>query len=333
MNRKFAVAVVALLALPRGVAAQAGGVAGAQAVVAESAIDADRLLAHLRYLAADERGGRRTGSPGNAAAREYLLAEFRRLGLEAPGGTHTQGFEFVGRRDSVTYRGVNLLGLVRGTTNPDRYIVVTAHYDHVGVGQADARGDSIYNGADDNASGTAALLALAAYFRAHPPANSILFAALDAEEMGLQGARALVASPPVPLEAIVVNVNMDMVGRNAQGELYVAGTYHYPFLKPYVERVAARSGVKVLLGHDRPDLPPGDDWTGASDHGAFHRAGIPFLYFGVEDHPDYHKPSDEIEGIDPEFYARAVATVLDAVRELDANLTAVAAARRAAGAR
>ncbi|HEX7049322.1 MAG TPA: M28 family peptidase [Longimicrobiales bacterium] len=313
-------------------AASRGGVPGsAAAATAASApggrIDAERMLETVRYLADDARRGRRTGTPGNEAARAYIVEAFRRVGLTPVAGGYTHPFTFTGRRDGSEYRGVNILGTIEGRVRPDRYIVITAHYDHVGVGKPDATGDSIYNGADDNASGTAALLALAAYFHAHAPANSMLFAALDAEEMGLRGARALVADPPVPLDDVVIDVNMDMVSRNARGELYVAGTYHYPFLAPLVERIAAGASVTLLPGHDRPGLPPGDDWTSASDHGAFHAAGIPFLYFGVEDHPDYHRPSDEVAKIDPDFYARAVETILDVVLALDADLDAVAAQR------
>jgi Zn-dependent M28 family amino/carboxypeptidase len=199
--------------------------------------------------------------------------------------------------------------------------VVTAHYDHLGVGRPDERGDSIYNGADDNAAGAAALAAIAGYLREHPPAHSVIFVAFDAEEMGLQGARAFVAEPPVPLDAIAINLNMDMISRNDRNELYAVGTYHYPFLKPYVERVAARSGISLLMGHDSGEVRS-EDWTSASDHGAFHARGIPFLYFGVEDHPDYHKPSDEFERIQPEFYQMAVETILDLLLELDAELPA-----------
>jgi hypothetical protein len=285
-------------------------------------IDADRMLDDIRFLSSDALEGRRVESEGNARAREYILDVFEHIGLEPIGDGYTREFTFVGRRDSVEYRGVNVIGSVRGTTHPDRYIVITAHYDHVGIGTPDESGDSIYNGADDNASGTAALLALAAYFQEHRPNHSIIFAALDAEEMGLQGARAFVANPPVPLESIVLNVNMDMVSRNDNGELYVAGTYHYPFLKPVVERIAERAPVRLLTGHDSPDLPPGDDWTRASDHGAFHAAGIPFLYFGVEDHDDYHRPSDEFAGVQPEFYTRAVETVLAVTLELDREFPA-----------
>jgi Zn-dependent M28 family amino/carboxypeptidase len=135
--------------------------------------------------------------------------------------------------------------------------------------------------------------------------------------MGLQGARAFVANPPVPQDALLFNVNMDMISRNEADELYAAGTYHYPWLVPLIERLAADAPVTLLMGHDRPDLPPGDDWTQSSDHGPFHTAGIPFLYFGVEDHPDYHRPTDTFENIDPDFFARAAETVRRTIRALD----------------
>lgn len=308
---------VLLLLVTTMILSACGAGPAAQAVSEAPVVDAERLMADLRYLASDELAGRGVGTPGNAAAREYIVSAFERIGLAPVAGSYTHAFRFTGRRDGVEREGVNVLGVVEGTTHPDRWIVVTAHYDHVGIGRPDESGDSIYNGADDNASGTAALLALAAYFKEHRPAHTILFAALDAEEMGLQGARALVAQPPVPLEQIVANVNMDMVSRGDKGELYAVGTYHYPQLLPLVERIAARSKITLLTGHDRPDLPPGDDWTMASDHGPFHRAGVPFLYFGVEDHPDYHRPSDEADKVDPAFYAAAVETVIDAVREID----------------
>jgi hypothetical protein len=104
---------------------------------------------------------------------------------------------------------------------------------------------------------------------------------------------------------------------------------HYPYLKPYVEQVQPRAPVKLLMGHDNvaPGGRPSDDWTGASDHGAFHSARIPFLYFGVEDHPDYHRPTDDFERLQPAFYVRAVETVLDVFLLLDADGAAIRARR------
>ena len=121
----------------------------------------------------------------------------------------------------------------------------------------------------------------------------------------------------MPKEAILLNVNMDMVSHSEKGELYAAGAAKYPQLRAPLERVAGRAPVRLLLGHDTPVPSPRDDWTSQSDQGAFHQAGIPFVYFGVEDHPDYHRPSDEPRTITLGFYVKAVRTVLDAVRELD----------------
>ena len=288
-------------------------------------IDAQALVAGARILSADSMEGRRPGTPGSERARRWLDAQYREIGLAPVGGSIRHPFTLTSQRDSSTRQAVNFVGMVRGTESPDRYIVVTAHYDHVGFGRA-VDGDSLYNGADDNASGTSALLALARWFRQNLPRNSIIFVALDAEESGLRGAREFVANPPVPKDAIVLNVNMDMVGRNDRNELYAAGAYHAPYLRPYLERVVARAPVTLRLGHDTPENPR-DDWTTQSDHGAFHSAGIPFIYFGVEDHPDYHRPSDEFSRLQPEFYTRAAETVLDVLIELDRNLGAIQAAR------
>jgi Zn-dependent M28 family amino/carboxypeptidase len=224
------------------------------------------------------------------------------------------------RRDRpfrVEYRdAANVLGLIRGRTRPERVIVVSAHYDHLG-----RREGRLFPGADDNASGVATLLALVAWFQAHPPAHSLAFAAFDAEELGLRGARAFLDSGLLPAERIVVNVNLDMLARGDRGRVFVAGTAHTPELRAVVEQAARRSATAVHLGHDRPLWRTGliDDWTTGSDHGAFHARGIPFLYFGVEDHPDYHAPTDTFERIPQRFFLQAAETVLDTLLALDAR--------------
>jgi Zn-dependent M28 family amino/carboxypeptidase len=300
--------ILALAALACGPAG-----AGAQSGPATAAVDAATLMADVRVLAHDSMQGRAVGTPGNAKARAFLLRRFRDVGLEPFGDSFERPFAFTGRGAGAGRQGVNLVGVVRGRTRPDHYLVVTAHYDHVGV-----RDGVIFNGADDNASGAAALLALAEALRREPAEHSVIIAALDAEESGLRGARAFLADPPVQRSAILANLNMDMLSRSDEGELWVAGTHHYPQLLPLIERVARRAPVKLRTGHDRPGVPDEDDWTTLSDHGPFHAAGIPFLYLGVEDHADYHKPTDDADRIAPEFYANAVATTLDVLREMDA---------------
>ena len=279
-----------------------------------------RLMTDLSVLSADSMGGRAVGSSGNEMARAYLVESFEEAGLEPFDGSFELPFTF--DADGEQRRGVNVVGFVPGASAERPWIVVTAHYDHLGT-----RDGEIYNGADDNASGTAALLWMARRLVDDRPVHPVAFAAVDAEELGLQGARALVADPPpeLAMNRVALNVNMDMVSRN-DSVLYAAGTYHYPFLEAHLNRARERAGVVLRYGHDQPGLPPGDDWTNASDHGPFHAAGIPFVYFGVEDHADYHQPSDDFERVDADFYGRSVSTILEVVRELDASLVEIAAA-------
>jgi Zn-dependent M28 family amino/carboxypeptidase len=282
------------------------------------ALDSAELLRDVYRLADDSMRGRRVGSPEGAKARDFLAARFDALGLDRIGAGRIQPFEIVSSRMPAGGRGANVVGLIRGTRVPDRYIVITAHYDHVGVGRP-VNGDSIYNGADDNASGTAGLLQLARWFVKHPAAHSLILAAVDGEESGELGSRAFVEQPPVPLDRMLADVNLDMVGRNVNGELYAAGPGKYPKLRPLVEATIACSPVKLLIGHDSGGR--GQDWTNQSDQGSFHRRGIPFVYFGEEDHPDYHRPSDTPDRLMPGFFVGSVRTVADFVRRLDEERT------------
>jgi Zn-dependent M28 family amino/carboxypeptidase len=281
--------------------------------VKSQTIDAKNLIKDIKYLSSDNLKGRETGTAENALARKYILKRFKKSGLKPFKNNYLQEFSFKDRSDKE-YRGINVVGQIKGKTNPDKYIIVTAHYDHVGVNKGE-----IYNGADDNASGTSALFAIAKYFKKNAPINSLIFVAFDAEEKGLRGARHFVENLPVKKEEILLNINMDMISRNDKNELYAAGTFSYPQLKPFIEAIQKDAPVKLLLGHDDP-AQGRDDWTFQSDQGAFHRQKIPFIYFGVEDHKDYHKPTDIFENIQPEFYVNAVETILMAVKSIDENM-------------
>lgn len=281
-------------------------------------IDEKSLLKNLKYLSSDEMRGRKTGTEENAVARKFLVDQFEEIGLSAHYTDFQQEFTFTSRREKKTISGVNVVGFLAGSSSK-KLIVITAHYDHIGVGKANSEGDSIYNGADDNASGTAALLELAKYFKKNRPEHSVIFAALDGEEMGLQGARALVKDFPFPLEQIVININMDMISRNEKGELYASGTYYYPSFKPILEEAAANSKVKLKFGHDEPNTGS-DNWTQSSDHGPFFTANVPHIYFGVEDHPDYHQQGDSFENIEPNFYINSVNLILSSAIALDKQL-------------
>jgi len=285
--------------------------ASGQSGCSPATVDSVRLLGDVSRLADDSMRGRRLGTPGGAMARDFLATRFDVIGLGIAGGGRVAPFAAGG------VRGANVIGVVRGRTAPDAWIVVSAHYDHLGVGPP-VNGDSIYNGADDNATGTAGLLAIASYFAAHQPAHSLLLVAFDGEEEGDLGSLALVANPPVPLANMLIDVNLDMIGRNAGGELFAAGPDRFPALRPMVEATAACAGLTLRIGHDVPGDRVHDDWTGQSDQAAFFAAGIPFVYFGEEDHPDYHRPSDSADRLMPGFYAAAVRVAIDFIGRFDA---------------
>jgi Zn-dependent M28 family amino/carboxypeptidase len=281
-------------------------------------LNKEKLLAHLEYFASDELQGRETLTEGSKKAQQYLINYFSSLGLESQFPDFQQKFTFENpRKKKVFEDAINVIGFIGGKSSR-KLLVITAHYDHVGIGKPSS-GDSIYNGADDNASGTATLLALAEYFSNNRPEHSIIFAALDAEEMGLRGAKALVSDFPFPLDQILVNVNMDMVSRNDQGEIYASGTYQNPHLKPILEKASQGLSPKLLFGHDLP-ATGSNNWTQSSDHGAFYDRGVPHIYFGVEDHKDYHTPSDEFKNIQPEFFYNAANLILKSILAFDKEL-------------
>lgn len=274
-------------------------------------IDKPQLLNDIRFLASEELEGRKSLSEGNLKAREFIRQRFDSLGLTSQYADHTQHFSLnIPGSGASSGQGANVVGFIPGMES-EKVMVITAHYDHLGKA-----GDGIFYGADDNASGTAGLLALAAYFSRNRPSNSIMFVAVDAEEMGLQGARALVKDFPFPLEDVLLNINLDMISRSEQNELYAAGTGHYPQFKPVLQEAAKGAEVDLAFGHDEPGTGS-DDWTHASDHAAFHEQGIPFIYFGVEDHMDYHKTTDRYENIDQDFFYGAVNLILDCIRAVD----------------
>lgn len=184
------------------------------------------------------------------------------------------------------------------------YVVLTAHFDHVGIGTPDETGDSIYNGADDDASGTAAILEIAEAFASLPeaPARSVLFLAVSGEEYGLLGSTAYVEDPPViDIDSVVANVNMDMVGRNAPDTVIGIGQ-EYTTLEDVLDAIQERHpelGLNVIL-----DPAPEKNFFFRSDQLAFIQAGIPAVFFTTDEHEDYHRPSDEPAKINNDKVAR-----------------------------
>ncbi|MAC90361.1 M20/M25/M40 family metallo-hydrolase [Maricaulis sp.] len=278
-------------------------------------LDREQLLSDLSILAADDMQGRAVGTDGNARARAYIIDRLEAMGVEPVGDSYEHGFSFEMPRTREKVDGTNILARIEGTSVSARTMVVSAHFDHEGM-----RGEQIWNGADDNASGVASVLAVAEMFMAEPPEHDVIFAFVDAEENGLQGARAFVADPPIPVENITFNLNMDMVAMSTDRILWAVGTYHYPYLTPIVEDVASRATVSMPMGYDEPTEEPGGDWTNLTDSGAFHAAGIPFIYLGVDFHPHYHQPTDTYENMTLDFFQDASEAIADFARQSDAQL-------------
>ena len=199
----------------------------------------------------------------------------------------------------------NTVGILEGS-DPElknEYLVFSGHMDHVGVGRPNAEGDSIYNGADDDASGTVAVVELAEAFAMLDPApkRSIVFLAVSGEEKGLWGSAYFANFPTVPEGSMVANVNADMIARNWSDSIVVIGKEHSD-LGETLERVWAAHPELNMVPMD--DIWPEENFYGRSDHFNFARKGIPILFFFNGPHDDYHQPSDELENIDAEKAAR-----------------------------
>lgn len=201
----------------------------------------------------------------------------------------------------------NTVGILEGTDPQLRneYIVFSAHMDHVGVNSANAK-DSIWNGADDDASGTTGILALAEAFAAAPTRRSIIFVTVSGEEKGLWGSEYFAAHPPVPVERMVANVNLDMIGRNWKDTIVAIGKEHSD-LGATLARVSAAHPELRMQAID--DLWPQENFYFRSDHYNFAKRGVPVLFFFNGTHVDYHQPSDSPDKIDTEKLARVVKLV------------------------
>jgi len=278
-----------------------------------SRITAELMARHVRALADDSMRGRATLSPEIEKAAAYVAAAFARAGLDpaGEGGAYIQRFT-VGHDTAAASRRTapNVVGLLHGRDPALRgeVVAVVAHMDHVGVAGRD-RGcsavgaDSVCNGADDNASGTAGVLALAEAFAAQEvqPRRSILFLAVSGEERGLLGSRAFVARPSVPLDSMVALVNLDMIGRNRSDSVYLNGWGKSTISDLVRELAAQHRELGLAVGPDEEDRPqtPGD-----SDHFPFQRQGVPYVFFYAGGHPDYHAPGDEPARLDADKAAR-----------------------------
>jgi hypothetical protein len=312
-------AVLAAVLLLSACAAPAAGQACPEpAAVTAGVPGADvQPFAAVRYLADDALEGRLAGSDAERCAADYVAAEFARIGLR-PAGPDGTFFQEVPLASAVNPHapggtGRNVIALLDGSDPAlrDEAIVVGAHYDHLGHGGAFslAPGErAIHNGADDNASGVGALLAIAETLARGPrPARSVVFVAFTGEEFGLLGSSHYAAHPAVPLERTRAMLNLDMVGRLEDDPLLVYGVETAAEWRAIVRAAADAAGVPVVKH---------GDGFGPSDHTSFYARDIPVLHFFTNVHEDYHRPSDVWERVDADGLRRVSALAAEIAREV-----------------
>lgn len=269
-------------------------------------ISAADVAARVGALADDSTLGRLTGSRELEKAASYIAGVLSAAGV-APAGRDGylarwwfSSWADPAWDDSLRHWPPNVVGVVRGSDPAlaDGYVVVTAHFDHLGTGTPDATGDSIFNGADDNASGTAALLEVAEALAALPvaPRRSVLFLAVSGEELGLLGSGAYMEDPTVPVSRMVANINLDMISRGARTNAFAIG-HDLSTLGLLADGINDQLEPGVTAS---PDAALGESLMARSDHFHFARNRVPALGIFGGFHGDYHTRDDEADRIDAE---------------------------------
>jgi Zn-dependent M28 family amino/carboxypeptidase len=272
--------------------------------VSAQKISEKQMKKDVQYLASDELEGRDTGSKGEALAAEYVKERFEKLGLK-PMGTdgYYQVFTFTPQKNPhstnqeelAEQSGKNVIGYL--DNGAPTTVVIGAHFDHLGYGGKGSGSMSteegqVHNGADDNASGVAMLLQLAANLKKVADNNNYLFIAFSGEEKGLFGSNYFSKNPTIELKRINYMINMDMVGRlNKEKDLAVYGVGTSPNWKTVLNNVNVGGYFDLIFE---------ESGVGPSDHTSFYLQDIPVLHFFTGQHEDYHKPSDDADKLNYE---------------------------------
>lgn len=282
-----------------------------------SNLDLQELQIDVVYLASDIMEGRETGKKGEAMAAQYISTRFAELGLKPKGKDgdwyHPFNFEYKSNphaEKGEPRTGKNVVGYM--DNGAEHTVVIGAHYDHLGMGtfgSLHAGDPQIHNGADDNASGVAALLYLAKRLKnSYAKNNNYLFIAFSGEEMGLFGSKLFVKNPTIDLKKVNYMLNMDMVGRLNEGKvLAINGAGTSPSWKPEIEI--------INVANITPKTS--DSGIGPSDHTSFYLADIPCLHFFSGQHTDYHKPVDDSHLINFEGIFAISNFILNLIENLD----------------
>ncbi|WP_396184721.1 M28 family metallopeptidase [Flavobacterium sp.] len=311
--------ILFLLAVSLSCTSQKNSVSDVNPTGYMNSITALDLKTHLYIVASDEMQGRETGSAGQKKAGEYLINQYKTNTVSYPKGA-TDFYQRVPSSFLNAIRNENLpdseniWAYIEGSEKPNEVIVISAHYDHIGI-----KNGEIYNGADDDGSGTVALLEIAQAFskakkEGHGPKRSLLFLHVTGEEHGLLGSSYYSQNPLFPLANTITNINIDMIGRHdefhndSSNYVYIIGS---DFLSTDLYTIcenANKNYVNLFLDYKFNAKTDPNRFYYRSDHYNFAKNGIPsvFLFTGV--HADYHKATDEVDKI--EFDALAKRTQL-----------------------
>lgn len=278
-------------------------------------ITPEELKKHLYIIAADSMEGRETGSAGQKKAGRYLISQYEKNQISYPKGANSYYQPIPAAYLNKKYGGnlgdsENIWAFIEGSEKPNEIIVVSAHYDHVGIKDGD-----VYNGADDDGSGTSALLELAQAFQiakkeGHGPKRSILFLHVTGEEHGLHGSRFYSENPLFPLENTVADVNIDMIGRrdeihpNTNNYVYIIGANRLSSELDFVCSIMNQRYVGLDLDYRFNDPKDPNRFYERSDHYNFAKHGIPSVFFFNGVHADYHKKTDEPDKIEYDALAK-----------------------------
>jgi len=322
----------ALLAAASGALLSLGACTARSAPFPAGVADSARIRADIEFLASDGLEGRGTGTAGNDTAAAYVARRYAALGLREGAPRYRQSF--VARpamrahaAGPVELPTQNVVAILPGSDPAlaGQVVVIGAHIDHLGRSAASAldadAGDAIRNGADDNASGTAAVLELARLFRGLPARRTLVFAHFSGEELGLLGSQYFVEHLPVPRDSVVAMLNFDMVGRLRGDSLIVYGT------ATAREMPALLDSANAVL---RMTIRGVGDGFGPSDHSSFYAKDIPVLHFFTNVHDDYHRATDDAEKVNAAGTARIVTLAERVVRAMDARTERLTFTRSAA---
>ena len=275
------------------------------------------ILEHIKYLSSDELEGRYPGSKGSDLAIDYIATDYKRSRLSSLGSDdYLQFFDFTNQQGKKI-KIPNVVGMIPGTTLKDEYIVIGAHFDHLGYGGAhsgslEMNSSAIHNGADDNASGIAGMLELASKLSSERKKikRSLIFIAFNAEEQGIFGSKYFVKNSPVNTSNIITMINLDMIGRLNNLSLNISGTGTSPLFNNILDKISKKHYLNINKN------PEG---FGPSDHSSFYSNNIPVLFFFTGGHSDYHKPSDDWNKINSSGQKKIVDMIYDVVLEIDNN--------------